>query len=201
MPIHRVKIKDIDEAFLEKLRAELGGEEAEIAIWAPGPPDASLLSEKAFWTIIGLLDWTRQGDDQAILQPAIEYLSSFPEEAILVFNDLLSGKLYRLDAQPYAENAGDNAYRGDDQPFSADDFLYARCYVVAQGEAFYHRVLKTPEAMPANHTFESLLSLAPAAYRHKTGRKMNHMPAYPIETFSNAAGWDGEGIFEKILGS
>jgi len=199
MHIHRVKIKDIDEAFLEKLRAELGGEEAEVAIWAPEPPDASILSEQAFWHIIGLLDWTREGNDGAILEPAIQYLSNLPEEAILVLDDFLSEKLYHLDAQPYAENAGENAYRGEDAPFSADDFLYARCYVVAQGKDFYYRVLQNPEEMPEDQTFESLLSLAPAAYRRKTDKKMDHVPAYPIETFSNAEGWDGEGIIEKIL--
>ena len=199
MHIHRVKIKDIDEAFLEKLRAELGGEEAEVAIWAPEPPDASILSEQAFWHIIGLLDWTREGNDGAILEPAIQYLSNLPEEAILVLDDFLSEKLYHLDAQSCAENAGENAYRGEDAPFSADDFLYARCYVVAQGKDFYYRVLQNPEEMPEDQTFESLLSLAPAAYRRKTDKKMDHVPAYPIETFSNAEGWDGEGIIEKIL--
>lgn len=199
MHIHRIKIKDIDEAFLEKLRTELGSEEAEVAIWAPEPPDASILSEQAFWDIIGLLDWKQEGNDEEILEPAIQYLSSLPAEAITVFDDFLSEKLYHLDAQSYAENAGENAYRGEDAPFSADDFLYARCYVVAQGKDFYYRVLENPEKMPEDQTFESLLSLAPVAYRRKTGKKPDWVPAYPIETFSNAEGWDGEGIIEKVL--
>jgi hypothetical protein len=201
MVIHRVKIKDIDEAFLKKLRAELSSEEEEVAIWVPEKPDESALPEDAFWSIIARLDWTREGDDEAILEPAIQHLSSLSEAANIAFDDFLSEKLYRLDGQPYAENAGENAYRGPDKPFSADDFLYARCYVVAQGEDFYHQVLENPEQMPEDKTFESLLDLAPKAYRRKTGQSMDHVPAYPIETFSNAEGWNGEGLFEKILSS
>lgn len=201
MPIHRVKIKDIDQAFLQKLHAEVGHEEAEVAIWVPGKPDEAVLPEDTFWDILAELDWSRERDHKAVLEPAIRRLGRFKEAAILTFNDFLSEKLYLLDTQSHAENTGENAYRGPDHPFSADDFLYARCYVVAQGKDFFYRVLENPEQMPNDKTFESLLRLAAEAYRRKTGQAMKHHPAYPIETFSNPDGWNGEGLFEKILAS
>lgn len=201
MPIHRVKIKDIDEAFLRKLKAEMNDEEAELAIWVPERPNESILPESAFWDILARLDWTKEGDDAAILEPAVQRLSELPVPAIIAFEDWLSEKLYQLDAQPYAENAGENAYRGPDQPFSADEFLYARCYVLARGVSFYNRVLHQPDTMPPDRTFESLLGLAAAAYQRKTSKAFAHVPVYPIETFSNAEGWNGEGLLEKILAS
>jgi hypothetical protein len=109
-----------------------------------------------------------------------------PVSAIYIFADKLSEKLYRLDtkqhAQAYSANEPDNF-------ISADDFLYARCAVVAEGSEYYEKVLNDPSQMPENLVFEPLLSLADAAFEQKIGEEFNYIPTFNFETRSNLAGW------------
>ena len=133
MTIHRIRLKNLDAEFIAQLRAESEGEDAEVAIWLPGKPDTAALSENDFWHIIELLDWERDKPD-AVIRPAVDHLSQHPVPAIQAFQDWLSEKLYLLDGEQYAAQAGENAYRGPEHPFSVDEFLYARCYIVAQGK-------------------------------------------------------------------
>ncbi len=89
-----------------------------------------------------------------------------PVANIYLFADRLSAKLYHLDtrahATAYAANEPDNF-------ISADDFLYARCAVVAEGKAYYEKVLNDPAQMPDNIVFEPLLYLADDAFEMKMG--------------------------------
>lgn len=142
-----------------------------------------------FWKIISLLNWEKSGDDEAVLQPAVAYLSQLEIADIEKFQDMLSEKLYHLDGQKYAEQTGDNAYT-EEGFFSVDTFLYARCCVVANGEAYYKHVLKNPMDMPKNLTFESLLYLASEAFFLKTNQQWSYVPAYNIETFFNLQAWN-----------
>lgn len=71
-----------------------------------------------------------------------------------------------------------------------DDFLYARCGVVAKGQIFYKEVLQNPETMPNDHTFSPLLRIAHKAYERKTGNKMTIPAAFNYETYSNSVGWE-----------
>lgn len=200
MTIHRIKLKDLDAEFISQLRKEAQNDEAELTIWFTERPGTSSLPEAEFWRIIALLDWKSENDG-AITAPAIEYLSQQSTDTIEAFEDLLSFKLYLLDGRQFAENVGDNAYRGEGQSFSVDEFLYARCFVVAKGEHFYTHVLENPEAMPKNKTFEALLGVSSQAFRLKTGKSFDYSPTHIIETFANAEGWDGEGLLGKILSS
>jgi hypothetical protein len=72
---------------------------------------------------------------------------------------------------------------------SVDDFLYARCAVVANGKAFYENVLNNPSEMPTDLTFEPLLYIAMHAYKRKTGKEFMLAPAFNYETYSNKGGW------------
>lgn len=198
MTIHRIRLKDLDAKFIEQLRAESRGEDAEVAIWLPGKPDTAALSENGFWNIIGLLNWELDEPD-AVIRPAIDYLNQQPTPAIQAFQDWLSEKLYLLDSEQYAARAGENAYRGPEYPFSVDEFLYARCYVVAQGKEFFERVFGNPEAMPQDQSFEALLRIAARAYKEKTGAPFIYQPAYIIETFANSEGWSGSDFIENLL--
>jgi hypothetical protein len=65
-----------------------------------------------------------------------------------------------------------------------------RCCVIANGCEAYKLVVKNPKEMPKDVTFESLLSVAKIAYQRKTGQIMRYSPSFPIETFSNKAGWN-----------
>jgi len=198
MTIHRIRLKDLDAEFIEQLRAESKGEDAEVAIWLPGKPDTAALSENGFWKIIGLLDWEQDKPDAAI-RPVVDYLSQRSMPAIQAFQDWLSEKLYLLDGEKYAARAGENAYRGLEHPFSVDEFLYARCYVVARGKEFFEQVFGNPETMPQDQSFEALLRIAAQAYKKKTGAPFIYQPAYIIETFANSEGWNGSDFIENLL--
>lgn len=143
-----------------------------------------------FWRIINLLDWERSDDDQAVLEPAIAALSQLPEGEIAGFEELLSQKLYALDTLGHATNVGEDAYVDKSEYFSVDTFLYARCCVVANGEALYTSVLEHPSEFPKDVEFEALLSLASSAYERKTGVAPEGFDtSVSYETFSNEAGW------------
>lgn len=193
MTIHQLKLKDLTTVFFQQLRQQYldGDMEVEVRVYPKTPhghPSGRTMTEDEFWNIIALLDWTKEGNDGAVLQPAIEYLSTFPVSDIARFQDILSEKLHRLDGEQYARHTGDNAY-GQGNHFSADIFLYARCCVVANGRSFYEHVLAHPEDMPKDLDFEALLRLADQASLKKNGKHLDHIPAYNYETGFNSQGW------------
>jgi hypothetical protein len=151
------------------------------------------MSEEVFWDIVEKFDWDKTGDDDAVIGPAVDALAQMSTEEILQFEDILAEKLHALDGEKYACEIGESAYRGPDQHFSTDWFLYARCCVVANGRWFYNGVLSNPEKMPKDLEFEALLMVARLAYQRRTGEEFNYLPKVSYETFSNKAGWSQEG--------
>ena len=184
--VYKLKLADLNEAFLQELKRQFANAEVEVHVSTPRAWTEA--EEDWFWSIIALLDWDKAGDDDAVLAPAVAQLAASPIRSILLFADMLSEKLYKLDAQVFAENMGAYSFR-EGNYFSVDDFLYARCCVIANGRAVYENVLADPTQMPEEETFEPLLRLAAEAYRSKTGQPMAYAPAYNIETFSNKEGW------------
>jgi Protein of unknown function (DUF4240) len=149
------------------------------------------MDEDQFWAIIAMLDWDKR-NRQEVLAPAVEALSTFPQADIHAFHELLAEKLHALDGRRFAEQLGSNRYAGAEGHFSVDDFLYARCAVVANGRAFFEAVLRQPERIPKEFTFEQLLYLPERAWQVKTGRDdYGFFPKTWVETFSNAEGWPG----------
>lgn len=149
------------------------------------------MNESTFWDIIGRFDWDRTGDDDAVLEPALQALAALDQDAIFNFDDILSEKLHALDTRQHARAcyAGElDPDEGDDY-ISADGFLYSRCVVVANGRDFYTSVLADPSKMPQEMEFESLLSLPASAYERKTGKGYEHIPPVSYESFQNSAGW------------
>lgn len=151
------------------------------------------LSEERFWELIALLDWSKAGDDTAIIEPMVNSLAVSPIRHIYEFEDLLSEKLYNLDRLDFARNTGASAYQSDDAFFSVDGFLYDRCSVVANGKSFYEQVLKAPEKMPKDKSFGALLRVASLAYKRKTGKEFEYVPAFNYETYANKEGWKNAG--------
>ena len=148
------------------------------------------MDEKEFWRIVGLFNWKRTGNDDAVLAPAIKGLAKHSVEDISAFEEILSQKLYALDTMAHAKNIGEDSYVDDSKHFSVDLFLYARCCVVANGKEFYERVLNDPQQFPHDIEFEALLGLADAAYEAKTGdESAGFQTSVSYETFSNRAGW------------
>ena len=196
MTIHRVKLKDLNKDYLEKLQGQATDGEQEVTIWFSQKSNA--LSEDEFWKIIDLLDWKKR-KAKTIMAAAINYLSKLTVEQIKAFDDLLSEKLYQLDGQQYAKNTGQNAYKGQDQPFSVDGFLYARCIAVTKGKVTFESILSDSKKMVKDDSFEPLLSLASQAYQKKTGETYEHIPAYIYETFANTKGWNNNDFLANIL--
>lgn len=178
-------LNDFDLKFLRDLKKRFGKTaEVEIRLRDKSPVE-DLFPEEDFWKVIDLIDWSKKASNDK-LQPAVECLAGMPVSAIYIFADKLSEKLYSLDtrqhAQTYSLNEPDNF-------ISADDFLYARCAVVAEGREAYAKVLNDPSKMPDDIVFEPLLSLADLAFEQKTGAEFNYVPTFNYETRSNQSGW------------
>lgn len=148
-----------------------------------------MVDEDRFWAIIERLDWSREGNDDAVIQPAIAALARWQEKDILGFDERLAYFLYNLDTRMHGERVREAPIGDEIGYLSADGFLYARCAVVANGREFYNLVLKSPSEMPSDLEFEALLSLAPTAYEKKTGQELDQSTGCSFESFSNAAGW------------
>ncbi|MCI5084165.1 MAG: DUF4240 domain-containing protein [Saprospiraceae bacterium] len=191
-----VELKDIDQKWLEALKAKHGNATLEINVNTEST--SQNFSEAQFWEVIGALDWAKGEDTQAIIQPAIAMLKNYTVDEIFAFQDCLAHKLYQLDQKKYALHIGTSSYNKE-KHFSSDIFLYARAAVVANGKDFYERVLQNPEEMPSDFTFEALLSIAPSAYKKKTGQTWDYLPTPSYETYSNSQGWDGKSWKDQIL--
>jgi Protein of unknown function (DUF4240) len=194
IPLRNASMSDIQD-FQKKFP------DAMLRIEAAHQSDSADMDENHFWMILDLLDW-EQSADQAILQPAIEALSEYSKAGICIFHDLLNEKLFELDGYRFAVHLGSNHYDPTGKNhFSVDDFLYARCGVVANGKAFFEEVMEHPEQIPKEFTFEALLSLPEQAWQLKSGEAhLDYFPELWYETFSNAAGWPGiKTIKERLM--
>ena len=148
------------------------------------------MDEKEFWRIIGLFNWKKTGDDEAVLKPAAKELAKKSLEDIAAFEEIMSRKLHALDTLAHARQIGTDAYVNSKKHFSVDTFLYARCCVVANGQEFFESVLADPAEFPEDMDFEALLELASTAYELKTGKAPDFFEtSVSYETFSNKAGW------------
>jgi len=178
-----ISAQDLDHALVDDLKEQFGNAKVEIKVH--DIPDASgMLTELDFWAQINQLDWTKN-DNESVIEPIVAALAQMPVANIYQFQDLLSEKLWKLDTRGHAAVFTEN----DDDSLSVDDFLYARCGVVANGKDFYKKVLENSNEMPLDITFSPLLRIAKKAYERKTGKKMTIVPAFNYETYSNQQGW------------
>jgi len=180
-----ISLNDLNSEFINSLKQKFGKTtEVEIRLQDKSPAD-DLFSEDDFWRVIDKIDWSKKGAENK-LKPAVKMLAEMPVSSMYIFADRLSAKLYHLDTKAHAE-----AYAAKDPEhfISADDFLYARCAVVAEGKEYYEKVLNDPSQMPDEIVFEPLLYLADDAFEVKMGIPFNYMPTYSYETQSNKAGW------------
>ncbi|TWT64792.1 DUF4240 domain-containing protein [Allorhodopirellula solitaria] len=146
------------------------------------------MSDEVFWRIISLFNWKKTGEDDAVIEPAVEALAEMSVDDIKRFEDILTEKLHALDTEAHAREIGEEAYQFD-RYFSPDWFLYVRCVVVANGPSLYESVLADPTEMPKDIEFESLLTVASTAFERKTGQDFDHVPELSYESFRNQAGW------------
>ena len=181
----KLNTSDLDFAFVDDLKAQFGHARIEVRI-DEMPDAAGQFSEADFWDSISLLDWTDDENNARVVEPLVDALAKRSIAQIYQFQDRLSEKLWQLDTARHAKPLRDS---DPEQFLSSDEFLYARCCVVANGREFFEKILNDPTAFPTELTFESLLYVASAAFERKTGKKFIAAPAFNFETGSNKAAW------------
>lgn len=142
-----------------------------------------VINENEFWHLISKVDWN-ESMNQKKIQPLIESLVTYPESSIVTFYDLLSEKLFLLDQEKFAKEL-----EKKNKHFSSDEFLYARCAVVAKGKNYFDQVVSNEVIFPANLYLEDLLEVPEQAFKMKTGNDLDHLPIYIFETGFNPEGW------------
>src|SRR5712675_538474 len=101
------------------------------------------MKDAEFWNLIALVDQRAldRRDQEAAVRPVQRALFSKKEPELAEFEEALAQKLYAIDGEAYAQNAGEYG-RSD------DSFLYIRLYVVARGREYYQTVRTHPKRMP-----------------------------------------------------
>lgn len=153
------------------------------------------LHDLDFFAMTNVLDWSRQGNDDLVLEPLIQYLSQWPDEVIFVFDDKMAELLYALDRPDIARRT----YRSD-RCFSGDDFLYVRCVALVNGRAFYHKILDGREKLDENMEFEAILYAPAKAWarkHHKAPAEYPHITSLSCETGSNQECWREENLWTE----
>jgi predicted DNA-binding WGR domain protein len=170
---------------------EVAGGDAPVMIASKQNAPASPMSESLFWDLIARFDWKKTGDDDGVLRPTVTALAGMQVEDIFAFDDLLAEKLYALDTRDVCRGIYRDTLDPDDGDdyISADDFLYQRCVIVANGKALFDAVLSNPRVAPQGLEFEALLRVAWKAYEKKTGKEYDRATRLSWESFSNEAGW------------
>jgi hypothetical protein len=186
-----INIDDLDTKFVENLKRDFAHAAVEMRLEEQSVQSLTF-TEADFWQTIALLDWEKEGDDEKVVQPLIAFLSEQSIGHIYRFSDILSEKLWQLDTYSHAKIFLDDPE--EEGLLSVDDFLYTRCAVVANGPKYYEKVLKNPQLMPPDLTFEPLLYTALKAYKRKTGKSFTPVYAYNYETYSNKKGWQKQGV-------
>jgi hypothetical protein len=182
-----VQLHDLNRQLIQALKQQFGKNTAiEIRLVQP-MIEEKLFTETDFWHVISLFDWSQEADDAAIVASTTHFLEKQSLAHIYRFSDRLSEKLWHLDTRKHAQVFLDDPE--NEGELSVDDFLYTRCAVVANGQAFYEKVLQNPTEMPIDLTFEPLLYLAANAYKRKTGKIFATISAFSSETYSNKRGW------------
>jgi len=148
-----------------------------------------VMDDDLFWQIIESFDWQSVGDDEAVMEPAIQALSLLSNKDICTFADLLSEKMHRLDTQIFAQEIGNACYTGGDEYFSEKWFVSSRCCAIVNGREFFTQVLSDPVYMPKDLEFDAVLKLTGFAYERKTQKKFAYLPRFNYETFANKNGW------------
>lgn len=149
-----------------------------------------VLTEKFdfFWTTMELCDWSKEGDDDKVLNPLIKYLSKQDDPIIFEFDDLMTELLYDLDTEKLA----DQCEKVD--PLMCDDtFLYSRCAALINGPDFYEKVKRGGMKKVWGMDFEALLYVPGKAWALKHRRSADdypHISPLSYETGSNEEGWN-----------
>jgi len=183
----KIKLSELSDALREKLMQRYGAD-TELEIYVHPYPDGGKMDDDTFWAFIDLLDWSKEGNDEAVVEPLVRALSQSSLETIFAFEENMAERLYQLDGERYAREIGSGAF-GSTEYFSPDHFLDVRACIVANGREWYEMVLDNPKAMAKDIWFEKVIYVASLAYERKTGEPWDYVPKHPIFTYSNKKAW------------
>ena len=147
------------------------------------------MNENDFWKLMELVDVSAldSGDERAAIEPLQNALLKKTSEELFSFEEHLALRLYAIDGEVFADNAGDSGS-------SDDGFLYARCYVVAKGSVYYEAVKADPTKMPKSDEqwCEELLYAHRRAWAQVNSTSASEWPfsaSVSYETGSNSGLW------------
>ena len=157
-------------------------------IWLQPIIEQKKMFDLDFFHFTNLLDWSKQGDDQEVLEPLIAFLTKWGDDVIFTFDDKMAELLYALDTREIADRMNK---KGTDF-FSPDAFLYSRCVALVNGKPFYTAILKGRKKLKWDMEFESILYVPMQAWARLHNKNMDeypHITKHSYETFSNIDGW------------
>lgn len=132
------------------------------------------------------LDWEKEGDDIAVIEPLVALLATWGDDLIFAFHDRMAELLYSLDTQKIARDVY------NDSNFSADEFLYIRCAALINSKRFYNDIISGRKKLKDNLEFEAILYVPDFAWARLHNKSINEYPhttKYCYETMSNIEGW------------
>jgi len=142
------------------------------------------MTDSEFWNLIARVDLPALdgGDEKGAVLPVQVALSGKTEAELVEFQEALAQKLYAIDGEAHAQNAGESGC-------SDDAFLYARLYVVARGREYYEAVRSHPERMPKSirEWCEPLLYVHKYAWEALTGRSASEWPFSPTVSYESGS--------------
>ena len=150
----------------------------------------------AFWALIATLNGKAT---HASCQRLAEELSRRSVPDIIGFAERHAEALYRLDQEKFGILPVFDMTDRNGRPFpqSGDGFLYARCAVVAAGQAVWEGVFFDVDAFApytsTEYDGEWFLYVPDQAYELATGKEWDRSTRYCFESYSNRDGWPNLG--------
>lgn len=140
-----------------------------------------------FFHFTDMLDWNKQGDDMAVIEPLVAFLAQWGDNLIIAFAEKMAELLYRLDTREIVLKTYKNA-----ECFSEDEFLYTRCQALINGKSLYNDIVKARKRLDENIEFEAILYVpmyAWARVHQRTPEEYAYVTKVSYETGSNKEGW------------
>lgn len=169
-------------------RKHYSGGEEKPPIWIQPIIEDGRMSDIDFFHFTDMLDWEKQGTDEAVLEPLIAFLAKWGDNVIFAFDDKMTELLYSLDTYNVAKHIIESS-----DYFSTDDFLYARCVALINGKPYYNAILKGRKKLSLDSEFESILYVPMTAWErlhNEDSIEYPHESELSYETYSNKEGWE-----------
>jgi hypothetical protein len=149
------------------------------ASWEDSPEINALRTEALKTNDEGQLSKLSEKLEDIILENYTRRLHSLSKEDLTKFIHILEERLYHIDRQEIHEYVD-----GSD-----DGFLYARCFILGMGKAYYSMVDQTPSKATFDLWAEGFGFSAYGVYEEKCGEEFERYTFHSIETCSNEEGW------------